>query len=335
MGLISLPSYAAQCWNRGGQYSSQPVNLDITQALGIADNQVGKVVTAFANIGLTINAVCQPENNTGVTYRSYILSNPQQHYIVDRYNKVQMLYFNEYINGGLEILSQGIASGNGQGVILYPPVGNVMTTADLAVSQGRPFMVQDHFVTLYIKIKKPFVGKVPMPTSRLIDVYIRTNPVDMNQFSVYNISFTGYVEAKQSCDINANQVVRIDFGDISANAFKGLAIGEKPASVEKITRQVAVQCTNVDAQAILTLSLESTNSSGEIMKSNNADIGFKLSDMNNRVLIPNNINSNISFTMQQNPMNISFNAWPVSLTGKTPTVLGPFSSTGLLRVDYQ
>lgn len=330
LGFISTSSYALQCTNAYG--STQNLNFNVSKLMNSSDNQVGKLVIADTiSNGQQIKAIC-PREPSGLSYRNYMLANPSKHYVVETIQEgIQLLYFNEYINGGFQILSQGGVNGP---AMVTPPVGNV-AYKDTAVASGQWFVVMDHQITLYIRIKKPFVGTVSMPTSTLINVYIRTSAADGNGTPVYNISFSGYIEAPQSCEVNAKQIVKIDFGNVSANAFKGLRPGEKPSSVQPITRQVAVQCTNVNAQALLTLSLEANDVTGDIIKSSNPDVGFKLSDTKGKVLTPNNINSNIPFKMLQNPIYIPIDAWPVSLTGKPPTQLGPFTSTGVLRVDYQ
>ena len=69
------------------------------------------------------------------------------------------------------------------------------------------------------------------------------------------------------------------------------------------------------------------------MISDNPDIGFKMSDQNDNVLLPNNINSVIPFNLNQQPANVTIKAWPVSITGNKPEI-GPFKSRGYLRVDF-
>jgi minor fimbrial subunit len=57
-----------------------------------------------------------------------------------------------------------------------------------------------------------------------------------------------------------------------------------------------------------------------------------MSDQNDNVLIPNNINSKIHFN-NTNPANIVVKAWPVSVTGNQPTP-GPFQARGYFRIDF-
>jgi minor fimbrial subunit len=71
-----------------------------------------------------------------------------------------------------------------------------------------------------------------------------------------------------------------------------------------------------------------------MLVSNNNDIGFKISNINDKLLIPNNLLSTSEFQLNQNQnATISFKAWPVSVTGKKPA-LGPFNSRAFIRIDF-
>jgi minor fimbrial subunit len=168
----------------------------------------------------------------------------------------------------------------------------------------------------------------------MFTVYVTTasgEPLDM---PVYRISYSGSVSVPQSCKIGTGDFLEIKFGEIPAYAFSQAGPGNKPNNVNKQTHTLAIQCTNINAQAILTLRLEAEKATGDMMVSDNPDIGFKLSDQNDKVLIPNNMNSVIPFNILQQPANVIIKSWPVSITGNTPQI-GPFKSRGYLRVDFE
>lgn len=138
----------------------------------------------------------------------------------------------------------------------------------------------------------------------------------------------------QSCEINAGQVVEFDFGDIGASLFSQAGAGNPPKGVNPQTKTVAIKCTNVDAQAWLSLRLEAERASGTAMVSDNSDLGFMVSDSSGTPLTPNNIGSKIGFRLDNSAAtSVPIRAWPVSITGNKPSE-GPFTARGYLRVDY-
>ena len=111
--------------------------------------------------------------------------------------------------------------------------------------------------------------------------------------------------------------------------------GNRPAGVMPQTKSIAVKCTNVAAQAYLTMRLEASAVSGQAMVSDNQDLGFIVADQNDTPITPNDLNSVIPFRLDAAAAaNVTLRAWPISITGQKPTE-GPFSALGYLRVDYQ
>lgn len=183
-----------------------------------------------------------------------------------------------------------------------------------------------------MKIRKPFVGATSFRLA-IAKIYSGDQAGTAKlRGAAQTVYLSGTVIVPQSCKINAGQKLDINFGDISANSFGSIGIGNKPANVNVQTRDLSIACTNIAAQALLTLRVQSEQSNGDIIQSNNPDIGFKIADQNNRVLTPNNANSFIPF-VNQNPTNLTIKAWPVSSTNKVPA-LGQFRARGYLRVDF-
>ncbi|MPN19809.1 putative fimbrial-like protein SfmH [bioreactor metagenome] len=97
---------------------------------------------------------------------------------------------------------------------------------------------------------------------------------------------------------------------------------------------MAIKCTNVAAQAYLTMRVEAEKATGQMMVSDNPDLGFIVADSSGNPLTPNNLSSNIPFQLDDNAAaRVGIRAWPVSVTGNKPTE-GPFTARGYLRVDY-
>lgn len=68
-------------------------------------------------------------------------------------------------------------------------------------------------------------------------------------------------------------------------------------SVMPQTKSIAVKCTNVAAQAYLTMRLEASAVSGQAMVSDNQDLGFIVADQNDTPITPNDLNSVIPFRL--------------------------------------
>lgn len=136
----------------------------------------------------------------------------------------------------------------------------------------------------------------------------------------------------ENCEINSGQIVSIGFGNISSAAFK--TAGVKPERVNPQARTIGIKCNNIAAQANLTLRVQADNVSGDAIVSNNKDVGFVVTDTNNKALTPNSLSSFIPFILDSNASaNVTIKAYPVSVTGNKPTE-GVVTSLAYLRVDF-
>jgi GTP cyclohydrolase II len=275
----------------------------------------GKRYTVKCDQSTSLNGtVLVPVYSTGEYVKPVILTEDKKNYTeVNEYLMAALQY--GYSNNLYWLPMQNSLLGNS-----YEACNNTSTH-----SGDTPFNVS-------MKIRKPFVGST---TFKLAIAKIYTGDFAGTaklRGAAQTIYLSGTVTVPQSCKVNAGQKLDISFGDISANSFGSIGIGNKPANVNVQTRTVDVKCTNIAAQALLTLRVESEKSTGDMIQSNNPDIGFKIADQNNRVLSPNNPSSVIPF-INQDPINITIKAWPVSITNKVPAV-GPFRARGYLRVDF-
>ena len=93
----------------------------------------------------------------------------------------------------------------------------------------------------------------------MFTVYVTTTSSDPLNTPVYTISYSGTIQVPQSCAINAGQVVEFDFGDIGASLFSGRG-GNRPQNVSPQSKTIAIKCTNVEANAYLTMRIEAEKS---------------------------------------------------------------------------
>lgn len=187
-----------------------------------------------------------------------------------------------------------------------------------------------------IYVRRPFVGTIRVPRTLLYTVYATTGESDSIDASKYisRIYFSADVTVPQSCELDAGTVITMDFGNIGAPLFAQAGAGNKPAGVNPKTHTIAVQCKNIDAQALLSMRIEADNASGNIIVSDNKDVGFVVADSSRNPLTPNNIDSKIKFQLDDNSAaTVPITAWPVSVTGNKPAE-GRFTSEGYLRIDF-
>ncbi|EQA1667117.1 fimbrial protein [Enterobacter bugandensis] len=144
------------------------------------------------------------------------------------------------------------------------------------------------------------------------------------------------ITASQSCSLNAGQVINVDFGNISASAFKtagSIAQGVRPQS-----RSISVNCDNIAGNSQLQMRLQADQGkvSGQdiVVADETNDVGFRVTDNSGNPLRVNDISSYIPFTLDSNArQNVNIQVYPVSVTGNKPTE-GPVTSRAYLRIDF-
>ncbi|MDM2874560.1 type 1 fimbria D-mannose specific adhesin FimH [Citrobacter sp. Cpo069] len=315
-------SWATVCQNSNG--TPTDVFYDLSNVFNSSNNQPGQVVTLPEKSGwVGVNATCPAGTTVNYTYRSYVTELPVQ----STEGGFQYLKLNDYLLGAMSITDSNAG-------LFYPPRNYIRMGVDSNVSKQKPFGVQDSNLVFKLKVIRSFINMVPIPRQTMFRVYVTTSTGDALSTPVYTISYSGKVEVPQNCEVNAGQIVEFDFGDIGASLFSKAGAGNRPEGINPQTKTVAIKCTNVAAQAYLTMRVEAEKASGQMMVSDNPDLGFIVADKTGRPLTPNNLSSTIPFQLDDNAAaNVSIRTWPVSVTGNKPTE-GPFTARGYLRVDY-
>lgn len=321
--FTSTSSFAAYCYNARGV--TENVNYDLSSTFNSASNQPGKIIEIGKNFSSPIMAVCdkplpgEPKDNS--TLRIYM----NEVNVVEVVENFKYLPINDYLTGAMSIKDSFAG-------VFFPP-GIFQMGSHGNVSQGLPFPVNDSNLIFRIKVVKPFVGAISIPSKTLFSVKAVTNDYPYNGPTIYTISYTGRIIAPQSCEVNSGKVMEFNFGEITASAFSQAGAGGKPNTVTPQTKNISIQCSNINAAAILSLRIETEKVENDMLVSSNPDIGFKIANMSDKVLVPNDINSFTYFMLNQSQANIMLKAWPVSITGKKPTT-GPFNSRAYIRIDF-
>lgn len=319
--ICSFYTHGVECYNYKGKGILDDITFDLSQRVSSSNNTVGTIVEQSMNFSYLVKAICPDfPGIKNSTKRSYVTNLP----IVETINSYQYIKLNDYLIGAMRISDTSAGA-------FYPPVKYEQMGTHPHVSRQLPFDVMDHNFIFRIKVVKPFIGFVMIPKQTLFYVHVTTDN-DPLVVPTYTISYSGSITVPQSCQINNNQTIDIDFGKIPSTSFSQTGAGNKPLGVNAQTREVLIKCTNIDAYAALALGIESEKSNNDILVSNNPAIGFKFSDSSGNVLRPNDPNSKIPFK-NNNPSKISINVWPVSIDGSKPEP-GPFRGNGYLRVDF-
>jgi len=189
-------------------------------------------------------------------------------------------------------------------------------------------------IKIKLRIKKKFVGQSFLVNRDIGLIYAASSANDNPSQPIVIIRLNAVMTVPQSCSFDVGDVIEFDFGQIPSSAFS-VSAGSRAQGVNTITKNIGIECKNIDAQQMLSARLEATNPKDNMIVSDNPDVGFQLADNNDRVLTPNNINSYIPFRLDENARShFILKSWPVSITGQIPKA-GPVAAQGHIRIDFQ
>lgn len=149
---------------------------------------------------------------------------------------------------------------------------------------------------------------------------------------VQNVYLSLNITVPQTCSINAGQTVIVDFGNISTGAFK--TAGARAQNINPKESTLSVTCDNIASGTNLNMRLQANNVAGNIVISDNSDVGFIVTDSSDKELTPNSLSSFIPFSLDGNTRaNARIRVYPASVTGIRPDE-GPVASQAYLRIDF-
>lgn len=316
-------AYTGECRMRGGATNTMIADLKNFDVTDPSHDKQGYVVVKdfqFIASGLPYRASC--DNDTDDKTSIFLTT------------KVPLLALNSgwyQLNDYLSVKSQTWIDGERQEYVDNPmksesnnyPEYNGKETDWTTGGKGK----------VSLKIERPFTGFSSF-NKEVLEIYANTFKEGVSQKPLTVLYMSGQVSVPQNCEINAGQVITMDFGNIPASAFSQAGAGNKPSGVNPQTRNIGIKCENIDAEALLSLRIEANKVDGNALVSDNSDLGFNIADDKYRVLTPNNIDSKIPFRLDDNASaSIPLSAWPVSITGNKPAE-GRFTAEGYLRVDF-
>lgn len=321
--MLSQSTFAQSCKNVNGVPSS--VNYDLTTTLTPAQNKAGKTVALVKNQGVNVQARCPDDSvSNGRTFRSYTSQYP----VAESEGRWQFLKLDsDYLEAAIRIHDAAVGD-------IYPPENYHAMGYGSKESAGESFPVRDSNLVFKLKIVKPFIGTVNIPSRPMYSVYVTTGNNDPLTDAVYNIILSGTVTVPQSCEINAGQTIVVNFGSLYSGGFTHA--GEKPAGVRGRIFNVPVKCSGTGSEVNLSMRLQATPDShfSQAISSDNPDVGVVVETRAGAALTPNDASSNVPFvTDDSGQADIALQAYPVSTTGEVPAE-GVFTALANLRVDF-
>ncbi|MEQ9851716.1 MULTISPECIES: fimbrial protein [Pectobacterium] len=324
-GLLGIASQASaiQCTTSSGS----PLTYDYTYALASTQNNVGYVTGWNEKTDAGSYAISGPCNNRDTVYYS-ARSGPS---LVLASTESGVNWFDITGNDYLQVASRiFVYNRTAAGIFHNVPFTDVSNNCD-GLCGGNA--TTGSRVQVNFRIKRKFVGVSNIPMTPIFYLYGNQGGSGQSVGSPLVVGYmSGSVTVPQSCVLNAGQIISIDFGGISSGAFK--TAGEKPEGVPPVTRTIGIACNGIDAQASMSMRLQADKSSGNMVVSDNPDVGFIVTDSGSNPLTPNDIASVIPFTLDEAASaNVAITAYPVSVTGTKPQE-GVATANAYLRVDF-
>ncbi|CAI2044061.1 fimbrial-like adhesin [Serratia marcescens] len=189
---------------------------------------------------------------------------------------------------------------------------------------------------LKIRVKRKFTGTLNESGIEVFRLYGNTDTGVTPSFVLVRGYYSFSITVPQSCELNAGQVINIDFGNISSGAFK--TAGTIAQGVQPQSRSISVKCDNIAGNAQLQMRLQADQGkvSGQnvVVADENNDVGFRVTNNSGTPLRVNDVTSYIPFVLDSNArQNVTISVYPVSVTGNKPAE-GPVTSRAYLRVDF-
>jgi type 1 fimbria pilin len=189
--------------------------------------------------------------------------------------------------------------------------------------------------TLSLRVKKPFIGEVVIPPTEVARIYVSwRNQISGATPPVTRIVLSGIITVPENCEINAGQIINVQFADADASDFH--TAGQRPASVPPKINTLSYQCNGIYGSKNIAIRFiaEPNASYASSIKTSDNNIGIVIEDSNGTVVTPNSGMIPITLDPINSNGSVTIKSYPVSATGNTPA-LGSYSGMATIRVDFQ
>jgi P pilus assembly protein, pilin FimA len=305
--------------------------FELNKTLTAAQNSTGATTEGNVSSSGSYKNICIDSDGNSLDGVEYIYADTLLPIVINTSTFKYVKASNDYLYFGASRALNGTThyfptNGKEKWVTDY---GHTCNVTSRSVSQQR--------VSVYVA--KPFIGSMTINEKRMFRVSIGAGPAftgAQDQTSYY-VDFSGSITVPQSCEVQPGNTFEIDLGDIPQNAFVRGGAGNRPAGFTSRPLTAKVQCSGgVQADALINVRLEGPAAANypQALTSDNADIGVVITKADgSTILMPNDLNSIIPMPLTTGQGTVTIQAYPISLTGKTPAV-GLFTSLAYLRFDF-
>lgn len=294
-------------WNQGGTYAAQ---CD-------CDNSDYRGYNYFsADTGsLTVRGSRTDARYGGYTMHYYVL-------VTDKIEVGVETYIAGHLKQYVPIPYNNISNGDDGAGGCGTAVMNGMT----AGSQGN--------VRLYIAA--PLTGQTVIPSTKIMNLYMSKVSGNTASSAVPHIAefyISGTITVPQSCTISAGQTIEVKFPDLRASDIR--VKGASPNFAEQTTK-VAFTCSNVADGSDISFALTGENDPHEnsYLKTSNANIGIKITDVAGNTITPNGEARLPATEYADTKGSTTFKSRPVNTTGDAPNA-GTYEAMATLTIKVE
>ncbi|MNG81965.1 putative fimbrial-like protein ElfG precursor [compost metagenome] len=193
------------------------------------------------------------------------------------------------------------------------------------------------FGKLDLYIEKSFVTSTSFSKINVAGIYATRIAGNYSNVPMAEVLISGSVTVPQGCEINAGQVISIDFGTINSRNFA--TKGEKPDAVAPVEKNITFRCFGLADTAKLSLWVMGRTDTDlpSAIASDKPGIGVMVANAQGNVLTPNSTKEPLPLNLPDPANNrnaeVTLQAWPVNTNG-LPAPKGVFTATGTLQVDF-
>ncbi|OKP27179.1 fimbrial protein [Serratia sp. PL7] len=294
----------------------------------VAENQAGLTKARIYNwnLGGTYPGTCNCGTNEGGNnyYKAEIPG-----LVFDR----TLSGLNYYaINKYLSIASELYIGGNVKDYVATPINDYSNNSGTMCAVSSNYASGSQGYVSLYFI--RPFVGEVVIPPTPILKIYGTKIKGRYDTIPLAQVTMSATVTVPQSCNINAGQVINVNFGDIKAGD-----IITKGAGVDGFTPKVVdltLACSNISDGVKISLSINGEISSGDetALATSNTDIGIRILDAMGGTVTPNGGLLPVSMNYATQTGTSTMSVAPINVTGNRPSA-GLFNATATIRAEME
>jgi type 1 fimbria pilin len=192
--------------------------------------------------------------------------------------------------------------------------------------------------SLTLLIKKPFVGKLEIPQRQLAAIWGTVRKGSYSSEPMTKVAMSGYIIVPQNCEINAGNVINVQFSPISRSKF--LTKGQKPDGYLDERTTISYICNNIDDGVQVSMSFQAAADTEipDAIATSNKNVGIIITDTNGIIIPPNTGEVPMPILRTNDYQNqkgaVDILSYPINTTGQSPGT-GTFESHATIKLDIR